>query len=207
MGDHGCVEDIGLRLAGDCTRAARHIHRRTQRPAEGLTVADPPCVQHATRRKRVQRQTARTWRREIPVDVDHQLGIVTGIDCDGPTRPRRHDGGIGHDRSRHIIQGRNDRSRLTHGPHGEIAQGLSRNHGEIQGVRLCAGRNVASGRLQYRKIPLLAALQIRTAKAAIRIARIYDAARRQWIKRKRVGVRQRREVAVDVQHDIGCIGA
>src|ERR1019366_10056118 len=76
------VEDIRLSGAGGCTPRVHHIHRRAQGSAEGVTGAYLAGVDDPTRLYPVQRQPPGSGCREIAIDVDDQVGVISRINGD-----------------------------------------------------------------------------------------------------------------------------
>src|SRR5450759_4572925 len=99
------VEDIGLRRGRRLALATHDIHRRAQGSAEGLTAAHVARVDDPARGHRIQRQSARTGRSKVTVDVNDQVGVAGRIDRDLTVGTRRHNRRIGDDRPREIVQG------------------------------------------------------------------------------------------------------
>src|ERR1035438_5982771 len=80
------VEDIGLRQARGCTSRIHDIHRRTQGSTEGVTGAYLAGVDDPTGLYTVERKSARPRRREIAIDVNDQVGVISRINRDVATR-------------------------------------------------------------------------------------------------------------------------
>src|SRR5664280_617648 len=161
---------------------------------------------------RIQRQSSRTRWCEVAVNIDHQVGVVAGKGGDLPARARGHNGRIGHDRSRRVIE-RGDRvlRLLILRPHLQITQRIPqcwvRYGGEIERVGLRVDAGGYAGARQHREIALYQARQVRRTQARGKggVARVGHTAGRQRIEGQR-GARYRREVAVDVEDYVGRVG-
>jgi hypothetical protein len=119
---HGRIEDITLRRGRCSTNAAPHIHRRSQGPAEGLTVAYMACVDYPARRHCIERQSARPGWGEIAVDVDDQVRIVGRVSRNLTSRAGHRNRRVGDDLPKGIVQSGDCRPCLTGGPNRQIAQ-------------------------------------------------------------------------------------
>ena len=72
------------------------------------------------------REPACSGRGEIAIDIHQQVGAVAvGIEGGCVLAARRHDGGIGYDRSGVVIEGGDDGLRLALGPDRQIIQAAS----------------------------------------------------------------------------------
>ena len=113
---------------------------------------------------------------------------------------RRYDGRVGHDRAGGIIQRGDHRQGLAVRPDREIIQFLiGRHHGNVEGI---GGRRRGNATLPRHGV---IALQAFLQRSVIAAAGVDDAAGRQRIELVGRGA-GRREVAVDVEDEVGGVG-
>ena len=83
---------------------------------------------------------ARARRRKVPIDVDHQAGIVGGFEAHGPASSGWHNRGIGRNATIGGVQSRGRRHRLPCRPHGQKTQCPVWHDRDVKGIRRRSSR-------------------------------------------------------------------